>query len=63
MMAKAKEEVSRFRRAMSSLWRFLQGLEYAGSGYHLDQIGHAMDRIRALERDVADLKARGPTEG
>ena len=61
MTAEAKEKPSLLRRAMSGLWDFVQSLENAGSGYYLDQLGFAQARIRELERDVAELKARRPT--
>ncbi len=58
MTGETIERPSFFQRVMTFLQAFDHYLGYSAADYNADQIGHAMGRIRDLERDVAALKAR-----
>ena len=47
-----------FKRWTSFLWAVFQNLDSSYIDHSADQIGLAMERIRTLEAEVADLKAR-----
>jgi hypothetical protein len=61
MTTETMERPPFIRRVTTFLSAFVHYLDYTAVDYNADQIGHAMGRIRELERDVADLKARLPT--
>ena len=61
MTSETKERPGFFRRGLAFLWAFLQNLDYSYVDHSDGQIGSAMERIRVLEAEVAELKSRLPT--
>jgi hypothetical protein len=61
MTSETKEQPGLFRRGGEFLWTLLQNLDHSYLDYSVDQTRYAMERIRVLEAEIAELKARLPT--
>ena len=60
MTSEKIERPGLFRRGIAFLWTSLQNLDYSHVDYNADQTGYALERIRVLEAEVEELKARLP---